>query len=395
MSKRISKTKRLIMIILYKEQILLSYNISLLAEYLQYTYGVKIGSSYLDRAMRELIKSRYVEKIKIGYNALPSANLKCYEKDTFRKTKNVYRLTRGGIAYVEEMIGEQESNRARTSLIRYDPAIDERTIRVFKTNIFGTAEMNREPRNTFISNDELRVGIKNKSALGSKVTGMFIVKDYDEREKYIPVYNTGGYLTLQHTKTEKRMTEELHKKYGDIEEGIVLGDSWLVFSESIKTLAKRERMRRENNQQDVVSPLIIESEPRDTKYFHENSEAGLEQMRIYQIPRETRREYFREKLKEKEEYQKLFTKSSVAAGRTDYLFDAITDDAYVFVGYEMDIDRVKNLYERMEATAMNTYDKGLIIICSEAQRELYERLFKETKTREMQFLKILTTEGIP
>lgn len=395
MSKKISKTKRLIMTILYKEQILLSYNISLLAEYLQYTHGVKIGSSYLDRAMRELIKSRYVEKIKIGYNALPSANLKCYEKDTFRKTKNVYRLTRGGIAYVEEMIGEQESNRARTSLIRYDPAIDERTIRVFKTNIFGTAEMNREPRNTFISNDELRVGIKNKSALGSKVTGMFIVKDYDEREKHIPVYNTGGYLTLQHTKTEKRMTEELRKKYGDIEEGIVLGDSWLVFSESIKTLAKRERMRRENNQQDVVSPLIIESEPRDTKYFHENSEAGLEQMRIYQIPKENRREYFREKLKEKEEYQKLFTKSSVSAGRTDYLFDAITDDAYVFVGYEMDIDRVKNLYERMEATAMNTYDKGLIIICSEAQRELYTKLFKETKTREMQFLKILTTEGIP
>lgn len=395
MSKRISKTKRLIMTMLYREQIMVSYNLPLYAEYLQYTYGVKIGDSYLDRVMRELTKSGYIEKIKAGYNALPSSNLKCYERNTFRKTKNVYRLTRSGIAYVEEMIGKQESNMERTSLIRYDPTIDERTIRVLKTNVFGTVVAGEATRSAFINNDKFRDGIKNKSALGSKVAGAFVVKNFAEQEQCIPVYNTGGYLTLQHTKTEKRMYEELCKKYGVIEEEIVLGDSWLVFAESIKTLAKRERARRENSQQNVVSPLIIESEPHITKHFHENSEAGIEQMRIYQIPKENRREYFREKIKENAEYKKLFTKSSVAAGKTDYLFDAITNDAYVFVGYEMDIDRIKNLYERMDATAMNIYDKGLIIICSEAQKELYTILFKETETREMQFLKILTTEGIP
>lgn len=415
MRNSITKTKRMILSTLYHEQVILNYNFPLCVEYLQHKYGIKTSVSYLDRAMRELIKAGYIERIKTGYNAIP--NPECFERKTKRKTKNVYRLTRMGFNYIEKTILKQESKTTgnpvggnpveNTSeenegekkwepLLKYDAFRDERTLRILKTKIFGTVVKNRNKDFSFENNEELREGIENKGATGSKVTGTFLMEDLLKQPKCIPVYNTGGYVSNQQWKVERKMCEELRKKYGiKIEEEIVLGDSWLVFAESVKALAKRERTRRESDQQDVFLPLIIESEPYHTKYFHENSEAGIEQMKIYRIPQENRREYFREKLKENKEYKKLFTKSSVAAGKNDYLFDAITSNAYVFVGYEMDIERIKNLYERMDATAMNAYDRGLIIICSKAQEELYTLLFKDTRTREMQFLKILTTEEVP
>ena len=228
------------------------------------------------------------------------------------------------------------------------------------------------------------------------MTGVFLIENLLEETQCIPIYNTGGYITLQRTKTESRMRDELRKKYGyKVQEEIVLGDSQNVLYESIRVLLKREYASREYEKYESASPLIIETSPKVKKYFHENSEAGIEQMKIYRIPSENRREYFREKLKERDEFKNLFTKTNVTASENDILFDAISKTAYVYVGYELEIERIKSLYSRMRATAMNVYDKGLIIICSKTQKKIYTKLFKDTKSREMQFLKILTTEGIP
>lgn len=83
MSYLISKKKQTILMTLYQKRIILTYNLPLYAEYLKYTEGQTIGGSYLDRALRELIHDGYVEKIKIGYNAVQKT--KCFERDTKRK----------------------------------------------------------------------------------------------------------------------------------------------------------------------------------------------------------------------------------------------------------------------------------------------------------------------
>lgn len=427
MSQQISKKKQAILTTLYRKQIILTFNLPLYAEYLRYTEGIAIGSSYLDRALRELMHDGYVEKIKVGYNA--AQKTKSFERDTGRKTKNVYRLTRIGRNYVEEyllslkkentepstnevmksgeaniesFVGDEElceelgETGRGTSLLRYDAVTDERTVRVLKTEIFGTVVAHRGIGITFYKNEEFRKGIKHKGTFSSKMAGLFLIENLFGEKKCIPIYNTGGYITLQRVKTETRMREELRKKYGyKVQEEIVLGDSQNILYESIRAILKREYMQRKFDQYENASPLLIETAPNVKKYFHENSEAGIEQMKIYSIPLENRREYFREKLKEQDRFESLFTETSVAASANDYLFDAITETAYVYVGYELEIERMKNLYARMEATAMNIYDKGLIIICSKAQEGIYAKLFKDTKSREMQFLKILTTEWIP
>lgn len=429
MSYLISKKKQTILMTLYQKRIILTYNLPLYAEYLKYTEGQTIGGSYLDRALRELIHDGYVEKIKIGYNAVQKT--KCFERDTGRKVKNVYRLTRSGRNYVEEYLLEIKENNVGPSLseateqkkkkeffdsneelceelgksgrgkslvpiLRYDTVTDERTLRVLQTEIFGTVVAGREKGITFYRNEEFRKGIKHKGTIGSRVTGVFLIENLLEETQCIPIYNTGGYITLQRTKTESRMRDELRKKYGyKVQEEIVLGDSQNVLYESIRVLLKREYASREYEKYESASPLIIETSPKVKKYFHENSEAGIEQMKIYRIPSENRREYFREKLKERDEFKNLFTKTNVTASENDILFDAISKTAYVYVGYELEIERIKSLYSRMRATAMNVYDKGLIIICSKTQKKIYTKLFKDTKSREMQFLKILTTEGIP
>lgn len=427
MSQHISKKKQLLLALLYQKQIILAFNLPLYAEYLQYTEKITIGSSYLDRALRELMHDGYVEKIKIGYNAVQKT--KSFERNTGRKTKNVYRLTRIGRNYVKEYLldltnentelstnevtkhdevdiesmvsGEElreeigEAGRG-TSLLRYDTVTDERTIRVLKTEIFGTVAAHREIGTIFYKNEEFRKGIKHKGTFSSKMAGMFLIENLFGEKECIPIYNTGGYITLQKTKTESRMREELRKKYGyEVQEEIVLGDSQNILYESIRAILKREYMQRKFDQYENVSPLLIETSPNVKKYFHENGEVGIEQMKIYRIPLENRREYFREKLKEQNKFEELFKEANVAASANDYLFDAISETAYVYVGYELEIERVKNLYARMKGTAMNIYDKGLIIICSKSQEKIYIKLFKDTKAREMQFLKILTTEGIP
>lgn len=393
MQNSITKTKHNILLALYQNQIMPCDNLAMCAKYLHITGQAEVGSVYLERILRELITEEYVERIKIGYNAMP--RVKSFERRTGRKPKNVYRLTRSGTFYVEMYYRLQKiPTLCQSPILHRVPIRDERTIRVMKTEIFGTVCGEAHQNLSFQANEELRKGIENKGALSSKIAGTFLVEDLFHQQRVLPIFNTAGYITSQVEKTERKMRDEIEKKYGlPVEEEIILGDSWLVLEESIRILAKRDLTRREGKGTEEVAPLLIEPDVHTKKYFHKYGEAGVKQMRVYQIPKEHRREYYREKLKALSEFEELYTDEAVATGRTDYLFDAVTDTAYVYVGYEVDIYRVKNLYERMDATTMNAFDKGLVIICSEAQKEFYENLFKGT--REMQFLKILTTKEIP
>lgn len=420
MRNEMTETKLKILQVLYVEQCIPSSQIRLYSIYLR-SKGIQVGPTYLYRILRELVTVKYVERIRVGYQQ-KGVSIKSLEGKSGYKIKNIYRLTAAGRHYVEdeglilnqelcrdlykELEGEDTSEdnlvmlkenlvdgdgdseaerektgtRKSTGFVLQSALNNERTVRLLKTELFGKVSEIISDNNstTYISNENLRSQIKNKGALASKITGLIQICDVESNTHFLPIYNLGGSVGSQSKKTERKMKAEIENKYNTvISEEIVLGENYETLLYNVETYILRKQARKNKTTSGrKARALMIEPDAAHitTKYFHCIDVNGVEQMQVYKIPKEVRKTYYQQRLKEDFSLKEYFDTEAIQRANESELFSSITDTENVYVGYEVNIDDLVQLVSVMYDR--NTSKKKLLVVCQESQKVLYEMLFK-------------------
>lgn len=427
MRNELTKTKEKMLVLLYTEKCIPASQLDLYCEYLMQTKNIEIGRTYLYRILRELISMRYVERIKVGYQQ-KGVTIKSFENPHGYKIKNIYRLTVRGRRYVEakEELGlklnevkkelEKENSGTSTSetlferkkeLIQENSEAEgfvlrsamenERTVRLLKTDLFGkVCEASSLLPIKFIDNDEMKKGIINKGTFSSKCTGAIKCVDKEGHNHLMPIYNLGGSISAQSKKTERKMKIELENKYrAIIEEEIILGENYETLVQNIKTLIARRQAKQKQKITKKPKTLIIENDTshRTTKYYHNIGVDGVNQMEIYNIPKEVRKQYYYQRLSKDAKLNKYFTDKSIKNAENSTIFSAITPSENIYVGYEINVEEIVMLISQIFNTSKKQ-SKKIIIICQKSQKELYDKIFNSETFAKSKApnVEILTTE---
>lgn len=310
----------------------------------------------------------------------------------------------------EASADKKQTEQTPTARLTLRTAIEnERTVRLIKAELFGkvsearyTCEANetceattackanktctpkRADQIKFRTNDEMRTGIKNKGTYSSKAMGVVEILTTTSPPKIMPIYNLGGSVSSQSKKTERKMKAEIENKYDTkIDEEIILGENYETLVQNLKAKIMRKRAKkksRENNQgskyQRRAKSLLIDKDQSHptTKYYHTLNTNGVSKMEIHFIPKEIRKMYYQELLKNDNRTKKYFATESIEAAKYSTIYSSVTENENIYVGYEENINELVSLIEQ---TFDNKTDKKkLVIICQDEQKELYEKIFK-------------------
>lgn len=327
----------------------------------------------------------------------------------------------------------EQTEQTPTARLTLRTAIEnERTVRLIKAELFGkvsearytceattacktttackankTCTPKRADRIKFRTNDEMRTGIKNKGTYSSKAMGVVEILTTTSPPKIMPIYNLGGSVSSQSKKTERKMKAEIENKYDTkIDEEIILGENYETLVQNLKAKIMRKRAKkksRENNQgskyQRRAKSLLIDKDQSHptTKYYHTLNANGVSKMEIHFIPKEIRKMYYQELLKQDNKTKKYFTAESIEAAKYSTIYSSVTESENIYIGYEENINELVSLIEQ---TFDNKTDKKkLVIICQDEQKELYEKIFKtetfkteKAEKAEENKVEIITTE---
>ena len=356
----------------------------------------EVQPTYLTHSAYATLEERKEKMIEEGFkaNSLDSEADKLSEADTFSEASADKKQT-------EQTKQAQQTPTARLTL---RTAIEnERTVRLIKAELFGkvskaryTCETNtacetnevcetttKADRIKFRTNDEMRTGIKNKGTYSSKAMGVVEILTTTSPPKIMPIYNLGGSVSSQSKKTERKMKAEIENKYDTkIDEEIILGENYETLVQNLKAKINRKRAKkksRENNQtskyQRRAKSLLIDKDQSHptTKYYHTLNTNGVSKMEIHFIPKEIRKMYYQELLKNDKRTERYFTTESIEAAKYSTIYSSVTESENIYVGYEENINELVSLIEQ---TFDNKTDKKeLVIICQEGQKELYEKIF--------------------
>lgn len=335
-------------------------------------------------------------------------------------------------ASADKMQTEQTEQTPTARLTLRTAIENERTVRLIKAELFGkvsearyTCEANEACETTtaceanktctpkradqikFRTNDEMRTGIKNKGTYSSKAMGVVEILTTTSPPKIMPIYNLGGSVSSQSKKTERKMKAEIENKYDTkIDEEIILGENYETLVQNLKAKIMRKRAKkksRENNQgskyQRRAKSLLIDKDQSHptTKYYHTLNTNGVSKMEIHFIPKEIRKMYYQELLKNDNRTERYFTTESIEAAKYSRIYSSVTENENIYVGYEENINELVSLIEQ---TFDNKTDKKkLVIICQDEQKELYEKIFKtgtfktgKAEKAEKNKVEIITTE---
>lgn len=321
-----------------------------------------------------------------------------------------------------DTLSEASADKMPAARLTLRTAIEnERTVRLIKAELFGkvsearytceattACEANKAytPKRAnqikFRTNDEMRTGIKNKGTYSSKAMGVVEILTTTSPPKIMPIYNLGGSVSSQSKKTERKMKAEIENKYDTkIDEEIILGENYETLVQNLKAKIMRKRAKkksRENNQgnkyQRRAKSLLIDKDQSHptTKYYHTLNTNGVSKMEIHFIPKEIRKMYYQELLKNDNRTKRYFTTKSIEAAKYSTIYSSVTENENIYVGYEENINELVLLIEQ---TFDNKTDKKkLVIICQEEQKELYEKIFKTEifKIKQQPKVEIVTTE---
>ena len=374
----------------------------------------EVPPTYLTHSAYATLEERKEKMIEEGFkaNSLDSEADKLSET-VFNSEADTFSEASADKKQTEQTEQAQQMPTARLTL---RTAIEnERTVRLVKAELFGkvsearyTCEANtvceaneicetntayetnevcetttKADRIKFRTNDEMRTGIKNKGTYSSKAMGVVEILTTTSPPKIMPIYNLGGSVSSQSKKTERKMKAEIENKYDTkIDEEIILGENYETLVQNLKAKINRKRAKkksRENNQtskyQRRAKSLLIDKDQSHptTKYYHTLNTNGVSKMEIHFVPKEIRKMYYQELLKNDNRTKRYFTTESIEAAKYSTIYFSVTKSENIYVGYEENINELVSLIEQ---TFDNKTDKKeLVIICQEGQKELYEKIF--------------------
>jgi len=404
---RQANVKRIILIHLYYGNIIPSNNLELYCKYLYHTYGTQIGSQYLYRVLRELITAGLVERVRVGVQR-KGIKRKSYENKYGNKIKNIYRITSQGRAYAKREYyipgnpDDREANFDTGFFQNLDGTkhyvFEERMLRKYKTKIFAdvcSKEKILHEELKYVSSDDFKKKIESKTIKGSRVSGLFELKSFDiakqkEVVKPVPIICVNGCILSQNATRETRTLDEISSLYGEkVEEEIILGDNYEVLKQYILSEIYSNLMFVVN----FVTEPVCELDR--NKYFHTLDLTGVSQMKNFDVPKRLRLKYQISELKKKGVIKEYLSDNGIKAAESTKIFASVTDDALVYIGYELDIRSLVILYRSVFElnTAVGYEDKKLIIVCQKNQAEFFKELFQDrTEEATVKDIQIITTE---
>lgn len=412
---RQANVKRIILIHLYFGNVIPSSNLELYCEYLHDIFGVSIGEQYFYRVLRELITEGLVERIKVGVQRKGIKRIS-YENIYGNKIKNIYRITSLGRKYAKQeyfipdeldtceaeisndafsqsSVRSVDKKRGTTEYIR-----EERSLRKYKTDVFGQVCLGNKDGNPvleYVTSEATKDEIISKTVKGSRISGIFKISSYDIAKqknviKPLPIICVGGCLLAQNETRETRTLDEIKNLYGEsFNEEIILGENYEVLKQYILAASYSKL----NNVMKFVTDSVCELDK--YKCFHTLDMTGVRQMKNFDVPKDIRLKHQISELRKKGVSKEYLSDEGIRAAESTKVFASVTDDAIVYIGYELEVRSLVVLYNLIfELDDTDGYkNKQLIIICQEGQSKFYKELFQDKKNEAaLKDIQIITTE---